>query len=254
MGKEIFDMTRRIVIKNLKDKIFDIFSKYRIDPSSDRRQVYFGQLCEHIYKWCRDFSFIKKDINKFGMGEEIYNVTRRILTKDLKNKNEFYKYLGTSIKNARNEYYQKYESGFKNIIIIDWDNETDIFNTIIPQQNNENLQKDASYDYHIKIKTETLIDAVKTILARRQERARPCDKALFTLHCFKKIKDLEGLYPVLDSKTLEACKNNKEKPKQYEIYMEYHPEAQKNAAEAMASKNLKEFIKDLETYLKEKSQ
>jgi hypothetical protein len=95
-------------------------------------------------------------------------------------------------------------------------------------------------------------EAVKSLLTKKQKRSRDCYRALFTLHCIENYKDFEELYPVLDKNVLETCKDGKN-PNQYKIYQKYHPKAQKSSAEAMASTNLKEFLKDIETYLKEKS-
>jgi DNA-directed RNA polymerase specialized sigma subunit len=93
-------------------------------------------------------------------------------------------------------------------------------------------------------------EAVTSVLAKKQERARDCYKALFTLHCLK--KDIRELYPILDQEIIDAFHKDEKNPKQYEIYLKYHPETDKKSAEAMASTNLKEFLKDIETYLKGK--
>jgi len=106
-------------------------------------------------------------------------------------------------------------------------------------------------DYINKTDIETLRKAVQSVLNKKQKRSRDCYRALFTLHCVEKIKDYEGLYPVLDKNVLEICKDGKN-PNQYEIYQDYHPKAKKSGAEAMASKNLKEFLKDIKTCLKNK--
>jgi hypothetical protein len=96
----------------------------------------------------------------------------------------------------------------------------------------------------------TIREAVTSVLAKKQERARDCYKALFTLYCIK--KDLRGLYPILDQEIIDFFYKDEKKPKQYEIYLKYNPKADKKSAEAMASKNLKEFLSDVEAYLKEK--
>jgi len=36
--------------KELKERIFNVYSKYRKEPSSDRRQVYYAQLCELVFR------------------------------------------------------------------------------------------------------------------------------------------------------------------------------------------------------------
>ena len=107
-------------------------------------------------------------------------------------------------------------------------------------------------EYITKIDMETVLEAVKSLLDKKQERSRDCYKALFTLHCIENYKDFEKLYPVLDSQILETWQKDGKEPNQYEIYQKYHPNALKSSAEAMASKNLSEFLNDIETCLKEK--
>jgi hypothetical protein len=96
---------------------------------------------------------------------------------------------------------------------------------------------------------ETMCEAVESVLKEKQERSRDCYRALFTLHCIENYKDFECLYPVLDKSVIAACQNGKN-PNQYEIYQQYHPKAKQSSAEAMASKNLSEFLNDIETCLK----
>jgi hypothetical protein len=106
-------------------------------------------------------------------------------------------------------------------------------------------------EYISKINTENVLEAVTSVLAKKQEKTRPCIKALFTLYCIK--HDLKGLYPILDQEIIDSFHKHDKKPKQYEIYLKYHPETDKESAEAMASTNLREFLNDLETYLKKKN-
>jgi len=108
-------------------------------------------------------------------------------------------------------------------------------------------------EYIKKIDTEAVIEAVKSVLDKKQERSRDCYRALFTLHCIENIKDFEEFAPVLDKNILEVCQKDSENPSQYEIYQKYHPNTQKSSAEAIASKNLREFLNDIETCLKEKN-
>jgi len=103
-----------------------------------------------------------------------------------------------------------------------------------------------------KADMEAVREAVTSLLDKKQERSRDCYKALFTLHCIENYKDFETLYPVLDSVILETWQKDGKNPKQYEIYQKYHPNAQKASADAMASKNLSEFLGDIEKYLNEK--
>ena len=115
-----------------------------------------------------------------------------------------------------------------------------------------NIFNDPLDEYLIKFNTETVREAIKSVLSKKQKRSRECYKALFTLYCIENIKNYEGLANVLDGNILEMCKEDGKKPKQYEIYQKYHPKARKNSADTMASKNLKELISDIEIYLKEK--
>ena len=91
------------------EKIFSMYIKCRNEQSSDRRQVFFGQLCGQIFKWCN-----LKNIK--DMGEEIYIVCKRMLKEESKanipkEKTEFIKYLYSAIKNEKANYHRTYESG-----------------------------------------------------------------------------------------------------------------------------------------------
>ena len=84
---------------------------------------------------------------------------------------------------------------------------------------------------------------IEAIITKKQKRSQPCYRALITLYCMKKIKDIEGLLPVLDRKVLNRFQRDKKLPNYYEIYLEYNPKTKKKGASASASANLKEFIK-----------
>jgi hypothetical protein len=129
----------------------------------------------------------------------------------------------------------------------DGNDEIDVLNFI-------NIHSVDTLDEYIK-KTdiETVLEAVKSVLGKKQERARDCYRALFTLYCIENYKDFETLYPVLYSQILEIWQKSGKNPNQYEIYQKYHPNAQKSSAEAMASKNINEFLYDIESCLKEKN-
>ena len=107
-------------------------------------------------------------------------------------------------------------------------------------------------EYIRKTYMETVLEAVKYLLDKKQERARDCCKALFTLYCIK--NDLRELYPILDQEILDSFYKDGKKPKQYEIYLEYNPKADKKSAEVQAATNLRKFLNDIETYLKAKNQ
>ena len=91
--------------------IFNVYSKYRDEQSSDRRQVYFGQLCDSVFRWCKNYIF--RETNE--MGVEIVEILERIVkeenkTKTPKEEAEFFKYLVTALYNAKAGYYRKNKS------------------------------------------------------------------------------------------------------------------------------------------------
>ena len=105
MGKQ------RKTEEQLKADIFSIFSRYLSESSSDRRQVYFGRLCEAIISWCTNYLSIKAN----EMGIEIYNLAQRLVkennTKTPRDKNGFFKYLKKALYTAKAEYYRHNETG-----------------------------------------------------------------------------------------------------------------------------------------------
>ena len=252
----------------LIDKIFSVFTDSLNEPL--RQQVYLGQLSSLIFNWCRDY--LNFDIDNFGV--EIVVVTKRLLKKNSNaniphDKEGFIKYLLSSLKKGKYEYIRNYEKRNQDDIIrmkesylgrkltegerllsinkwYDYENAmktvgtslTGAKNKICPQQ-----------DYLNSADTAIIINAIKAVLNKKQERSRDCYRALLTLHCIDNI----DLYSVLDSQIIKVCQQNTEKIKQYEIYQKFHPEASKGSSEAMASKNLKEILTDLEKYLEEKN-
>ena len=91
------------------EKIFNIFTQCQREQSPDRRQVYFGQLCGQIFKWCN-----LKNIE--DMGEEICIVCSRILKEESKanipkEKTKFIIYIIAAIKIEKANYHRTYESG-----------------------------------------------------------------------------------------------------------------------------------------------
>jgi hypothetical protein len=252
----------------VKDKIFSVFSNSLNEPL--RQQVYLGQLSGLIFNWCRDF--LNFDINDLGV--EIVVITKRLL-KDKGNSNiphdkeSFMKYLLSSLKRGKYEYIRNYEKRNHDDIVrmkeshlgrkltederissinkwYDYENAIKIVGTSLA---GAKIDGNPQTDYLNSTDTVIILEAIKTVLSHKQERSRACYKALLTLHCLDNI----DLYPVLDSQIIEAYRQKSEKPMQYEIYQKHHPEASKGSSEAMASKNLKEILSDLEKYLKEKN-
>jgi hypothetical protein len=252
----------------LKDKIFSVFFNSINEPF--RQQVYLGQLSGLIYNWCRDY--LNFDVN--DMGVEIVVVTKRLLKEKSKanipqDKEGFLKYLITSLKRGKYEYIRQYEKKNRDDLIrmkeshlgrkltedekiafinkwYDYENAIKVIGTSLTAT----IKNEIPYDDYLNSENTTIIlEAINHVIAKKQERSRDCYKALLTLHYIDNV----DLYPALDSQIIEKCKQNSEKPKQYEIYQQYHPEASKGGSEAMASKNLKELLSDLATYLKEKN-
>ena len=129
----------------------------------------------------------------------------------------------------------------------DGESEIDVFNYA------DTLSEDPLAEYITKTDMETVLETVKTLLDKEEERSRDCYRALFTLYCIYNYKDFEGLYPVLDKNILETWQKGGKSPKQYEIYQKYYPNAQKPSASATASINLREFLNTVEICLKEKN-
>jgi len=126
----------------------------------------------------------------------------------------------------------------------DGNNEIDALNFV------DILTDDPLNKYIEKNDMGNILEAVKSLLEKKQERSRDCYRALFTLFCIKYYKNFDMLYPVLDSKIVENWQKDMKKLNLYEIYQIYHPNANESSAEAMASKNLNEFLNDVKTYLK----
>jgi len=252
----------------LKDKMFSVFSDSLNEPF--RQQVYLGQLSGLVYNWCRDH--LNFDVN--NMGVEIVVVTTRLLKEKSnanipQDKEGFIKYLVTALKRGKSEYIRNYESKNKDNLIrmkeshlgrkltedeqisftnkwYDYENAIKTIGTSLTGNKNG---ESPHTDYLNSANTAIILDGINSVLTKKQDRSRDCYKALLTLHCIDNV----DLYPVLDSQIIEACRQRTEQLTQYEIYQKYHPNASKGSSEAMASKNLKELLSDLELYLKEKN-
>ena len=184
----------------LKDKIFSLYISSLKEPL--RKQVYFGQLSSLIYNWCRDY--LNFDINE--MGVEIVDITKRLLNEKSKanipyDKEGFLKYLITSLKRGKYAYIRQYQkrnqddlirmkesyigrklSEDEKILIInkwyDYENAMKVIG--ISLTGNKNDESPHS-DYFNSVNTAILLDAINTVLSRKQERSRNCYKALLTL-------------------------------------------------------------------------
>jgi len=278
--------------EQLKADIFNSYSKCRDELASDRRQVYFGQLCDFVFRWCSNYKIFPEARE---IGVEIVEALERIVKKEIEEK-DFYKYLVATLKNARNEYYRKNISNnmkYPRIVreiersiliqesnagkmfseeekihfISEWfnkpedkareylrmiDNKSDDNEIDIPDSN---YAPESTFfsNFAVQEKATIICDVVESVLLSKQERTRECFKALFTALCIKEAPNyLENLVSVLDSKLLSAYRVNGTKPEQYEVYKMYHPEVTKESAGVRASEMLKTLLNDLKTALKDK--
>jgi len=104
----------RTTQEELKAEIYELYSKLKDEPSSDRRQVYLVRLWEKASKWCENY-ILKKEkyqtIKPFsrqeeleftfnGMGDEIFITITNFLKKDKMPQEVFIPYLYKSLVNA----------------------------------------------------------------------------------------------------------------------------------------------------------
>jgi len=99
---------------------------------------------------------------------------------------------------------------------------------------------------------EIIREALETVLNKGQKRTYPFRKALSTIRCLELFRDYQALLPVLDGEVLEKTKTNGKIPTQYEIYMLHHPDADKEGAEANASKTKKKLFADIDREIRKK--
>ena len=92
----------------LKADIFNVYTRYLDEPSSDRRQVYFVQLCDFIFRWCKNYLY-KKDTDEMGV-----EITKTVLSiiKIRKEEMDFFGYLINSLGNAQKQYNRSSVKGF----------------------------------------------------------------------------------------------------------------------------------------------
>jgi len=245
MGMEIIAIVidrfikNEIILKKLKDK--DSFFKYLNKSLNNEKKVYYRECGNDTIKISKEKKRKLREVKDFIRMKE--RQLGRKLTYDERRKGIF-------------EWFKKQEYvDLLNVMnvgkILDTssngDNKIDLLNYGKTSSDNPLLD-----EYITKINMEALQEVIKSLLNKKQERSRDCYKALFTLYCIK--NDLRGLYPILDQEIIDSSHKDDKKPNQYEIYQKYHPKAGKKSAEAMASTNLREFLNDIETYLKEKNQ
>jgi len=239
MGVEIFSVIKRLVkddnepVKN-KSEFINILKKSMKNAENEYFRT-FGQGSIHIPKEERR---MLKELNKIirikedQLQRELSDVEKEQCVSKWFKKQEYIDLLNvTKVKRLSD-------------LNKDENNENGDLDVADPHSNGS-PDEDYAYDSLDNSNTEAVIEAVKSVLDKKQERSRDCYRALFTLHCIENIKDFEEFTPVLDKSILEACQKDSENPSQYEIYQKHHPNTQKSSAEAMASRNLSEFLNDI---------
>ena len=239
--------------EELKTKIFDIYSKYRNEPASDRRQVYIGQLWKPIYEWCLL-------INEDDTGEEIFKFLMQITKETSRAKipydrDEFFNYIYSSLENEKKK--EKSRDKEKNVGSITFTTnngeEIDVLNSKIKSVFEKSTFADPEEEFLIKLNKAIIKGNLEQILNNTQDRTRECYRSLFTAHCIDRSIVIEELMPLLDGEVFNAFLKNGKKPKNYEIYLKYHPEVKKESAEVRSSDMLKKFLENLNKALKEKN-
>ena len=251
MGAGIFLVARRIT----KDE--------NIVKFADNRKRFFNNLykrlknekIKHEREFKKDTIHIPKGkITKLNYLNYLKRNKENILNREL-SQYELDELILFVFKKKQDYYYVVEALRIKNFSLFrdDEDNEIDILDTmedpLYGRKNANNLLD----EYMIKFDTETIRNAIKSVLKKKQQRSRSCCKAIFTLYCIEKIRNYEVIDRVLDRKIIKRSKNKAEELKRYKIYREYHPDVTDESAQVRASNMLKDFLHDLEVYLKEKN-
>jgi len=101
--------------EELRTQIYKLYSKFKDEPSSERRQTYLGKLCELATKWCFYFTLMQKLIKQLNsvekkfkneMGREIFEAVNNCLKKDKMPQNKFFSYFYTALKIAVYQFYR----------------------------------------------------------------------------------------------------------------------------------------------------
>jgi len=275
----------------LIDEILKTISKYNYEVDSVRKIVYFAQLLDQLKTWAKEMLNYKskeeekdEEIPKFTdeMGIEIFGVARRIINKEKvqQSKTGFVKYLNKSLKNAKAEYYRKFDSSVIKIPkeLSKLETQDDIlkmkerqFGRKLTEKERlkykqiwnkiENLKytSELSYDIEDKTnssftdclineKTEKMVEAIKYVFEKIQDRCRACYLALYTIYCIRKKKYFKALDPALDPEILDVWQKEGYLPKQSEIYLKYYNVSEKSA-EARSSSIINDLNKKIKAYL-----
>jgi hypothetical protein len=90
--------------EQFQTEVFNVYTRYRDNSSSDHRQAYFGQLWDLLRKY-----YFKKEANEIGY--MLYMSVCRLIEKDFKNEIDFIKYLQETLKNTKTEHYRQNNTG-----------------------------------------------------------------------------------------------------------------------------------------------
>jgi hypothetical protein len=306
---------------DLKNDIFNTFSEFCNETSSNLRIIYFERFCDKTTRWCEDYFFIKEKEEGI-ISVELWNALQRFINNENnvpKERNKFLSYLEETLNNVKNEYYNKREEKFIHIsmrgekklrkieklietresyygrklsnmeeirLISQWqgisadkarklidkmrmkdsevvsldeeknDGMGNMHNLNLKSSFGQNISYDPIDELIAKTKNQDfrdVVEAVKSVIDKKQARSRDCYRALFTLYCInfdgiEKSKVFEKLYPLLDSKIIETWQKDMKKPLQYEIYQLYHPDASKETAENKASTYISNLLNDIKAY------
>jgi hypothetical protein len=102
------------------------------------------------------------------------------------------------------------------------------------------------------IEAEIIKNALETVINEYHDKMEPFYRALFTMRCIKNNMNYERLRPILSADILEKFERDGKIPAQYEIYMIFHPKADKSTAETNASQMSKKLYTDIKKAIKEK--
>ena len=105
-------------------------------------------------------------------------------------------------------------------------------------------------NYFSALDCQYIRQAFEDALAKRQEKTRECNRALFTARCIEKAPNhLKGLTSVLDTEILNEYNKTGTVPNLYKVYSKYHPDRKQESAAVSASVALGKLLEDMKTYL-----
>ncbi|MCL2443819.1 MAG: hypothetical protein FWD13_10210 [Treponema sp.] len=227
MGKEIFDVTKRIVNKIKIQDSKDVFFKCLNRALKREKTRYIQKFKSSVIRIPRKLINLEKE-------EDIIKTKERQFNRELTEK-ERLKYISI---------WNKIEYAKKVIDIslpnVDKDNSITINETSI---SNEKIEK--------------MVEGIKYVFEEECiNKTRDCYRTLFTIYCIRKKKYFGALDEVLDQKILEKWKKEGKLPKQSEVYKKYRESQKSNisdkSAEARSSNIIDELNDKINKYLKRK--